>query len=185
MNNGANNRYASDIKPLKRVFLITSVLFLALAATCAVQKRNRRVQERTLGELARAQEGLRRVREAVVNRRQAMVSLKSQLVTGVAASSPERVIYGKIDEIKARLKPDDMTIGTLEKKGGDVSLAFTLKYTNPNYCDLLNAVSHLQEAVFPFTPVNAIAIAQGEQNGRGVVEYTIDGTVLTPERSKP
>jgi hypothetical protein len=78
-----------------------------------------------------------------------------------------------------------MTIGTLEKRGGDVSLTFTLKFTNPNYCDLLNTVSRLQQAVYPFTPVDSIAISQVDRNGKGVVEFTVNGTVLTPERNKP
>ena len=185
MSIGAHGRYERDIRPLKRVFLITAVLFLALATTFAVQEKNRRVKEKTLAELARAREGLSRVKEAAMNRRRALTALKSQLVTNMESNSPERLIYGKIDELKARLKPDDMTIGTLKKEGGDVSLPFTLKFTNPNYCDLLNAVGHLQHEVFPFTPVNSIAIAQGEHDGKGVVEYTIDGTVLTIERRNP
>ncbi len=185
MNNATDSRYKRDIKPLKRVFLIATLLFVATATTFAIQERSRRVLEKTLAELARAREGLSRLKEAGMNRRQALSTLKSQLAKDVATSSPERLIYGKVDEIKARLKPDDMTIGALEKKGGDISLPFTLKFTNPNYCNLLNAVSQLQQSAFPFTPVNSIAISQAEQNGKGVVEFTINGTVLTPERNKP
>ena len=185
MNNDADSRYEQNIKPLKRVFLTVTVLLLALATTLAIQERNRRLLEKTLSELARAKDGLSRVKEASMSRRNALTTLKAQLVKDVDSGSPERLIYGKVDEIKAGLKPDDMTIATLEKKGGDVSLAFTLKFTNPNYCDLLNAVSRLQQAVYPFTPVNTIAISQVDHNGKGAVEFTINGTVLTPERNKP
>ncbi|HEX9023477.1 MAG TPA: hypothetical protein VF799_06545 [Geobacteraceae bacterium] len=182
---GTSGRYGRDIRPLKRIFAVATAVFLVLATTCAILERNRRVQEKALGELTRARSGLSRLKEAILNRRQALSTIKAQLVRDVATVSPERLIYGKVDEIKARLKPDDMTIGALEKKGGDVSLTFTLKFINPNYGNLLNAVSQLQQSAFPFTPVNAIAISQGEQNGKGVVEFTINGTVLTPERNKP
>lgn len=180
-----DSRYERGLKPAKRGFWIAAILFVALSTTVAVQERSRRVLEKTHGELTRAKEGLARVKGACLSRRQALTSLKSQFVQNNETTSPERLIYGKIDEIKARLKPDDMTIAALEKKEGDVSLQFTLKFINPNYCELLNSVNQLQQAVFPFTPVNSIAVTQAEQNGKGVVEFTIIGSVLTPERNKP
>ena len=179
------DRYELGLKPLKLRFLIAAALFLALAATVAVHERNRRVLEKTDGELTRAKGGLAQVKEASINRRIALTTLKSQLFKDTETGSPERHIYGKVDEIKERLKPDDMSITALEKKEGTVSLTYTLKFINTNYCELLNAVSYLQQDEFPFAPVNSIALAQAEQNGKGVVEFTITGSVLTPDRSKP
>jgi hypothetical protein len=183
--NPTNDRYELGLKPVKLRFLIAAALFLVLAATVAIHDRNRRVLEKTDGELTRAKGDLAQVKEASMNRRIALTTLKSELFKDTETGSPERTIYGKVDEIKARLKPDDMTITALEKKEGNVSLTFTLKFVNANYCELLNAVSLLQQDVFPFTPVNSIALAQSEQNGKGVVEFTITGSVLTPDRGKP
>jgi hypothetical protein len=164
--------------------MIAAALFLALATTVAIQERSRRVLERTHGELNRARGRLAQVKEASLNRRNALTTLKSLLDTG-AGTSPELLIYGKADEIKAGLKPDDMAIGSLEKKEGNVSLPFTLKFTNPNYCDLLTAVSRLQQAAYPFTMVNSITLAQSEKNGKGVLEFTLTGAVMTSGRKMP
>ena len=179
------SRYASAIKPLKRGFMIATALFLAMATVFTLLKRSHRVLEKTHEELVRARDGLARVQEASRNRKQALAALKARLAQGVETTSPERMIYGKVDEIKTRLKPDDMTIGSVEKKGGDASLQYTLKFINPSYCDLLNSISRLQQAVFPFSPVDSIAISAAEQAGKGVLEFTVTGTILTPERIKP
>lgn len=183
--NRTDGRYDRGIKPLKRVFLATTVLFLALAVTLAVLERNHRILKKTHGELVRANDGLARVKEANLNRKQALTTLKAQLVREIETSSPERLIYGKVDEIKAQLKPNDMTITGLEKKGGDISLQYTLKFINPNYCELLNTISRLQQAVFPFTPVTSIVISQTDQGGKGALDFTITGTVQTIEGIKP
>ena len=165
--------------------MIATVLFLALATALMFLKRDHRVLEKTHSELVRAKDGMARVQEASQNRKQALTTLKAQLVQGLETSSPERMIYGKVDEIKAQLKPNDMTIGSVEKKGSDASLQYTLKFINPNYCDLLTTISRLQQAVFPFTPVDSITISAAEQGGKGVLEFAVTGTILTPERIKP
>ncbi len=183
--NRATGRYDRAIRPLKLGFLIATALFLVLATALVFLKRNHRLLDKTHGELVRAKEGLARVKEAGQNRTQALATLKGQLAKGLETSSPERLIYGKVDEIKAQLKPDDMTIASVEKKGGDASLQYTLKFVNPGYCDLLNAVNRLQQAVFPFAPVDSIAVSQAEQGGKGVVEFTVTGTIQTIDRATP
>jgi len=178
-------KYEQNVKPLKICFLITTALVLVLATTIVILKRNHRVLEKTNTELVKAFDGLERVKDANLQRKQSLAAIKAQLAGDIDTSSPENRIYGKIDEITSKLKPDDMTITTLEKKGGNLSLHYTIKFINPQYSVLLNAVSQLQHSVFPFSPVNTIAISQTEQNGKGVLEYTISGSVMTPERAKP
>ena len=176
--------YAKDCKPLKLGFLVITLLVLALATMLVIQKRSHRILEKTDVELVKALEGLTRVKEAIVQRKQALATFKTQQSMNIETASPERLIYGKVDEIMAQLKPNDMTITTLERKGGDVSLQYTLKFISPKYSDLLNALTRLQQSVFPFTPVNTIAISQSDQSGKGAVEFTINGSILIPERIK-
>lgn len=183
--NHAAGRYEAAIRPLKRRLLMATALFLVLATACAFQERERRKLEKTHKELARAKDGLARVREATRNRREALAALRSQLGQELESNSPERLIYGRIDEIKTRFKPDDMAITAMEKKGGDASIQYTLKFNNSNYCDFLNAVGYLQRTVFPFTPVDSITVSQGELNGKGIVAFTVNGKVLSPVRNRP
>jgi len=181
----SNNRYEGGLKSLKRIFMAATLLFITLATIFVIAERNRRVLKKTIQELGKANAGLEGVKTAILNRRNALTTIKAQLVPDNEKSSSERQVYGKVDEIIARFEPNDMTITTLERKGENVSLPFTLKFSNPNYSDFLNNVGQMQRSVFPFTPINSIALTQTEQNGKWIVEYTLTGSVLTVDRNGP
>lgn len=178
-------QYESDIRPSKMRFYYAAMLFLIVAVACTGLARARRQQEKTLSELVRAKAGFDKLKEANVNRRQALATLKVQLGSSSEKNSPELLIYGKLDEIKARLKPDDVTVAAIERKGGEVTLPYTIKFSNQDYSTFLNAVSYLQESALPLTPVNAITISQTETTGKSGVLFTITGNVRTTEKSKP
>jgi hypothetical protein len=178
------SRYEADILPLKKRFWIAAGLLLVVAIICVSQIRNRRLLEKTRSELVRAKTGLTVLREASANRKQALDALKAMYMQG-AKTSPERLIYGKIDELSARLKPDDVTFSAIEKKADEVSLQFSFKFINPNYNDFLNNVSYLEGSTFPVTMVSAVAIKQADVGGKPVLSCSITGKVLTSEKSKP
>jgi hypothetical protein len=178
------NRYEMDIIPLKKRFWIAAGLLLLMVMVFASQIRTRLRMEKTHAELIRAKAGLARVQEATANRKKALEILKTVYMMGITNVSDERLLYGKIEELKFRLGPDDMTISAIEKKGGEVSLPFTLTFINPNYSDFLNTISYLEGTVFPFTQVSAIAVTQAEAGGKGVVSCTINGKILTSERGQ-
>ena len=143
--NRAAGRYDTEIKPQKRLFWIATLLCLTVATYWTDQKRSRRIQEKVYQEQLRAQEGLSLVRQATENRRVALASLRNALPEGPGSDSPEGLIYGRIDQIMARLKPDEMTIATLERRGGELSLQYSLTFVNSGFCDLLNAVGYLRQ----------------------------------------
>jgi hypothetical protein len=180
-----DGKYGKDIKPLITAFLAIATLILVLATTLVVLKRSSRVLEKTSAEFVKAYEGLERVQDASRQRNQALSAIKSQLARKMDTSSSERLIYGKIDEIMTRLKPSDMTITALEKKGGNLSLQYTLKFVNPKFNDVLNSLNYLDYSVFPFAPVNAINVSLAENSGKSVVDYVVNGNILLPERAKP
>lgn len=177
--------YEIGLKPLKRRFYISAALFLFVAVVCSSQARRHKLLATTLEELTRAQVGLAQVKAASANRQQTLAALQAQLGQGSLQSSPEMIIYRKTDELKAVLKPDDMTITTIEKKGGEASLQYTLTFNNHDYNTLLNAVSALHTAVFPLTPVSAIAVTQADAKGGGGISYKVTGKIITSEKTKP
>jgi hypothetical protein len=177
--------YETDIKPLKKRFWVAAVLVLVVATVSVSLIRTRRLLEKTQSEMLKAKSGLTRVREASANRTTVLATLKSQYMQNAGATSPERLVYGKIDELKARLNPDDVTISAIEKKEGEVSLQYSFKFTNPNYNDFLNTVSYLEGSVFPLTVVNSVAISQADAAGKGALSGTVSGRVVTSEKIKP
>ncbi len=178
-------RYENGLKRPKMLFWIVFLLCLTVTTLWADQQRSRRILEKEYREYLRAQDGQSRVMEAAANRRVVLTALRSALPEEPGSDSPEGLIYGRIDQIKTRLKPDEMTIATLVKKGGELSLQYSLTFIDPGYCDLLNAVAYLRHSTTLFTPVNSLAVSQVEQNGRGGISFIIKGTVVLPEGSKP
>ncbi len=183
--NPIENRYENNLKPLKNRFFVVAGLFLIVAIAFVTAQRNRRQLESTFDNLTRAQGGLTRVKEANANRRHVLAALKSQFGQGAQIMSPEMVIYGKVEEIKARLNPDDMTITAVAKGGGEASLQYTLSFSNPNFNNLLNAISYLHGSVFPLTPVSSVAITQSDVKGTSGYSFNITGKVITSGKTKP
>lgn len=180
-----DTQYEIAIRPLKIRFWIAAALFLVVAMAAAQLARTQRLQEKTYSELVRAKGGFDKLKDANSNRRQALAVLKAQLGNRADKNSPESVIYTKLDEIKERLRPDDLTVTAIERKGGEVSLPYTLKFNNYDYNRFLNAISYLQEGILPLTPVHSVTITQADDSGKGMVLFTITGKVLTNQKSKP
>jgi len=179
------SKYEADITPLIRRFWISTALLLIAAIICVSLTRTRRLMEKTHDGLLKASAGLGRVREASESREKALAILKTLYMQSAASTSPERQIYAKVDELTARLRPDDLTISTIEKKGIEVSLQYTFKFINPNYNEFLNNVSYLGGNIFPLTTVSTVVIAQSEAGGKSVLTCTVTGKILTSERIGP
>ncbi|MDD5284968.1 MAG: hypothetical protein PHD54_03865 [Desulfuromonadaceae bacterium] len=181
------NRYQHILKPYKRNFLLATALFLLLSTAFSFQERERRFlqMEKKQRDLIHAKEVLSRIQNATQDRRSALATIKSQFTEDTQKITAARKIYSLVDEIKTRYKPDDMVIDAIEKKGEDVSLNYTLSFSNTDYSALLNSIGQLQRNVFPFTPVESVAISQKEIEGRGVVLNVIKGRIITFEGIKP
>ncbi len=179
------NRYQNDLRPYKRNFLLATALFLIVSTAFSLQERERKILGIREKELLRAKEGSFRVRSAIQERRDSLATLKSQFSSDTAKTSPARLIYSRVDEIKARYKPDDMVITAIEKKDAEVSLKYTLSFSNTDYSALLNTLGELQHNVFPFTPVESVAISQGDNKGKGGLLKVINGSVISFEGNKP
>lgn len=177
--------YEPYLKPLKTRFFIAAALLLLVATATVSQLKSRRVLEKSLEELTRAQSGLTKVKGANANRRQVLATMKAQLDQNANTSSPEMVLYRKFDELKARLNADDMTMGAIEKKGGEASLQFNLTFTNPEFNALLNTVSGLHGSTFPLTPISGIAVTHSVGKSSGGVTYKITGKIITADKVKP
>lgn len=176
--------YGTDISPLRKRFWIAVVFLLITAVLCVSQIRSRRVLEKTRIELLKAKAGLVLLRETSKQRKHAVETLKAMYTQG-SRTSAERLVYGKIDELSARLKPDDVTISAIESKGDEVSLQFVFKFINPNHTDFLNNISYLEGNVFPLTMVSAVSITRTETDGKSVLTCSVTGRVLTTGKGKP
>jgi len=177
--------YDADITPLIRRFWIATALLLIAAVVGVALTRTRRLMEKTHDGLLKARAGLGRVREASESREKALATLKTLYMQSAASLSPERQIYAKVDELTARLRPDDQSISAIGKSGIEVSLQYTFKFINPSYNEFLNNVSYLGGRVFPLTTVSTVVIAQSEAGGKSVLTCTVTGKVLTSEKIGP
>ena len=179
------NAYDNILIPLKRRFFIATALLFVVAIACVTQMRSRRQLEKTSDDVIRAQAGLTRVKVANANRKQALAAIRSQLDQNTQQNSPEMVLYRKVDELAANLNPDGMTTSSIENKGGEATLLFTLDFNNPDFNALLNTVSTLHAATFPMTPVSAITVSQSDGKGSSGVSYKVSGKIITSVKAKP
>lgn len=179
------SKYEADLTPLIRRFCIATALLLIAAVLCVGLTRTRRLLEKTHDDLLKARAGLGRVREASESREKALATLKTLYMQTAANRSPERLIYAKVDELTARLRPDDQSISAITRAGGEVSLQYTFKFINPNYNEFLNTVSYLGGNIFPLTTVSTVVIAQSEAGGKSVLNCTVTGKILTSEKIGP
>jgi hypothetical protein len=184
------DRYQSALRPAQLRFRKALGLFLIAALACISQLRTSRYLEHTRAELTRARTGLARVRQANQNASQDLAILRAGYTQSAGGQSAERLIYGRIDELKSRFRPDELSISALERKGGELSLQYSLRFDNPDYDEFLNLVSYLELAAFPFSPVDSVTLTGGRANQRKVLSCTVSGKLLasaglragTPER---
>ena len=177
--------YQDNLKPFKRNFLLATALFLVVTMAFSHQKRERKILEIKQRELAPSKEVLPRIQTAIQDRRTALTTIKSHFAVNAPKITSARQIYSLVDEMTARYKPDDMTIGSLENKDGDVTLKYTLNFSKIDYSALLNTIGQLQSSLFPFTPVESVTISQRENQGRAEVLYVITGRIISIEGAKP
>lgn len=176
--------YEQALRPLKQRFAIAALISLIATSALVQQKRSHQTLEKTQASLIKAESGLDRVKDAIENRRTALATMRAQFGQE-QNNSPETILYGKVDELKARFNPNDMTIAAIEKKGGEASIAYTLTFINPEFNALLNTISTLQGSVFPLTPVSSVTIAQADQKGTGVLSCTVSGRIVTSGKAQP
>lgn len=179
------SQYETDLQPTKIRFWVAAAVFLVVSLTCVSQSRTWRTQERTHAELLRAKAGLAKLREASRNRQEALAKLKALPVDNNENKTAEMLIYWKLDEIKERLRTDDLTVAAIEKKGDKVSIPYNLKLNSHSYHEFINAIRYLQKSSSPWTPVGSITISQAGDPGKSIVAFTIAGKVLANDKSKP
>jgi hypothetical protein len=73
----------------------------------------------------------------------------------------------------------------LWRKREEKRLQYTLTFNNPEFNNLLNAVSYLHGAVFPLTPVSSVAITRSEVSGAAVITSKVTGKIISIEKTKP
>jgi hypothetical protein len=177
--------YEGYLAPLKKRFAAAAVLLLVVGTVCVSQHRSRLQLENTLESLNRARSGFAKVKAANENRRQVLTLMQSQFGLNASGRSQEMILYTKVDELKASLKADDMTISAVEKRGGEASIQYSLTFNNPDFNNLLNTISALHVAVFPQTPVSSIAVTQTDVKGNGSVSFRVIGKIISSEKQKP
>lgn len=180
-----SSEHTQGLKPATLFFYLAALLLFVVAVASVSQFRTRKVREKTLIEMTKAQEGLTKIKASIANRKQALATFRSQLDQNSRAASPEMILYKKFDELKAGLAPADVTMGGIEKKGGEASLPFAATFTNPDFNVLLNTVSALHSSTFPMTPVSAISVAQADSKSSGGIIYRITGRIITDDKAKP
>lgn len=111
-----------------------------------------------------------------------LAKFRQHLPHGYESYSPERLIYGRLDELKNSLQAVDMTVKTMEKSNGQLSIDFSasLPLLRPeSYALILNQLGRHETLAFPFISVQALTIEQPTDSTNSTIKMFIEGTVET------
>lgn len=107
---------------------------------------------------------------------QQVAAFRQALPADLAARSPDLLLYSRLDQIKSRLQPSEMTINPPEHKDGSHRIDFTLKAPISRYSAVVNGMGQLQAELFPFTDFREITLAPTAADST----LMVSGSVLLP-----
>jgi hypothetical protein len=181
----SKNGLETEVRQLKKRYWMALALFFISSMVCVSLLRTMQVQEKTNRELLRASDGLKLLKGVNINRRMSLAQLKSHFLADGKNASVEKLIYARIDDLKTRFKPNDLTIASIEKKGEEVTLNYTLKFLNPDFNYFLNTVNALEEIDYPLTVVSSVSITRSAAKDGNVLSCAVSGKVLAFSDNSP
>jgi hypothetical protein len=126
---------------------------------------------------------LEQMRSSTVNINRSVAEFRRLLPSGYGTSSPELLMFARVDEIKQTIHPSEINVKPVETKEGALAVEFSLKLNSPDFSKLVNSLGQLETSIFPFVSIRSVAIDQsslGLLNGMTVV---VEGAVLMPAPS--
>jgi hypothetical protein len=90
------------------------------------------------------------------------------------------LLFTRLDEIKTRLPPGEMTVKTLETREGQLSLEFSYKPATLSYTSLLNTLGQLELLILPYVSIRKVMAENPVAEKPGPLAITVDGILMTP-----
>jgi hypothetical protein len=126
---------------------------------------------------------LDQMRSSTVNINQSVAEFRRLLPAGYGTSSPELLMFARMDEIKQTIRPSDISVKPVETKEGVLTVEFSLKLNNPDFSKLVNTLGQLETSIFPFVSIRSVAIEQSSPGLLSGIMVVVEGAVLMPAQT--
>ena len=155
-------------------------LFAVLSTSLATLLRYREALNTLLAHHQVIQRNLAQMRMATNEIRDTIAGFKRLLPNGFDRASSEMLLFTRLDEIKTRLPPGEMTVKTLETREGQLSLEFSYKPATLSYTSLLNTLGQLELLILPYVSIRKVMAENPVAEKPGPLAITVDGILMTP-----
>jgi hypothetical protein len=155
-------------------------LFAVLSTSLATLLRYREALNTLLAHHQVIQRNLAQMRMATNEIRDTIAGFKRLLPNGFDRASSEMLLFTRLDEIKTRLPPGEMTVKTLETREGQLSLEFSYKPATLSYTSLLNTLGQLELLILPYVSIRKVMVENPVAEKPGPLAITVDGILMTP-----
>lgn len=155
---------------------ITLVIATLLGSVLALLLRKTQSQRALLEQHTKIVANLPRMQAETASIQQQVNAFRQTLPAGFGSRSAGLLLYTRLDEIKSRLQPSEMTVSPLETKEGLQTVGFTLKVPVTRYGELVNDMGHLQTNLVPHVDFRELSITPKAAEGTIVVS----GSVVLP-----
>lgn len=169
----------SHTRRLAVTLALLMALFVVLSTSLAALLRYRESLETLLDHHRTIRRNLTEMRKTIFETRDSITGFKRLLPNGYGQSSPQMLLYRRLDEVKTKLPSGEMAVNLLETKEGMLSLGFSLKPYTTSYGNLINTLGQLELAVFPFVSIRGISLESPAAEKPGPITITVEGALLT------
>ena len=172
-------------KRLKARFICygaSSVLFLA-ALSCGLLFRNYGLSlDAKASSLSDLNTSVAREQATLKDMNSILREVNAVLPRAVSNEPPSKYLYEGLDAIKSNLAKSQLSMGTIETRGGEVVMPVTVTGPLRDYTAFVQALARLQDMRFPFFTVTALAIKTDKpEKGPVQVNYELRGVIHAPE----
>lgn len=155
---------------------VALLTFIVLGIACALLLRSVQSQQALRDQHTNILANLPRMQDETATIQQQMATFRRTMPADLGSRSPERTIYGRLDEIKRSLQPSEMMVTAAESKEGQLSIGFTLKLPLSRYNEVINGMGQLQTVLVPFVDVKELSLDAKTAEGA----ITVIGSVVLP-----
>jgi len=178
-----NSSMQSQTHQLVIRFCCILALFALFSAGLAASIHYRKMLAKTTASQETIVRNMTRMRTTAQEVEKTVTGFRHLLPPGYGSHSPERLLYTRLDEFKAGLRPADMTVKTIENRDGVLNLEFTASFplrSASDYATIVNQLGRQETLAFPFVSIGSVMIGQDSAAASGGLKMQVEGTVQTP-----
>ncbi len=169
-------------------FGIIILLFLVLSSAFAVSIRYRRMLSETMINQEKISYNISRMNSGAREIANTIAGFRGMLPQTFESSSPEWLLYRRMDEIKTLIAPKELLVKGIENKEGFISVDFSASMDLPepqSYSSVINRLGRIQTLICPFVDINSIVIEQSANAMAPGLKMNIEGVAQMPANTQP